>query len=98
MTATEILPQGSKTREFWEKVREILLKKPSELVLVTSYNHPTLAYRAKRFINDGLNPVFPEKGHWTVVVIKDETSGFYGPRSRKLTYRHDVFMMYIPKG
>lgn len=99
MSVTETLPQGSKTLEFWRQVREILVTRPpGELTKVATYNHPTLAYRAKRDINAGLNPMFAEKGWWRAIVIKDESSGFYGPRSRRLTYRHELFIVYTPTG
>jgi len=99
LSVTEVLPQGDKTKEFWSKVREVLVNKPhGELVKVATYNHPTLAYRAKRDINSGLNPIFPEPRQWVAIVIKDEQSGFYGPRSKRLTYRHELFMAYTPTG
>ena len=72
------------------------MEKPNEVILVNTYNHPTLAYRAKRDINLGLNSIFPEVGQWNAMVIKDESSGFIGPRSRKMTFRHDLFMIYVP--
>lgn len=97
MTAIETAPQrkGS-AKEFWEKVRELLKSKPGEVIKVTTYNHPTLAYRCRKAINAGENPVFPEIGQWTATLVKDEENPFYGPRSHKLTYRFDIFMVYIP--
>lgn len=97
MTATETAPQRKGSAQlFWEEVRKILEKKPGEILKITTYNHPTVAYRMRRDINEGKNPVFPEVGQWVATVSKDEENPFYGPRSRRLTYRFDFFMVYIP--
>lgn len=72
------------------------MERPNEVILVNTYNHPTLAYRARKKILDGYNSVFPEKGQWNAIVVRDNSSGFLGPISGRMTYRHDLFMAYCP--
>lgn len=81
---------------FWMTIRSMMLEKPHELVLVNTYNHPTLAYRARKAINEGMNSAFPEQGQWKATVIRDNQSKFIGPISGKITYRHDLFLVYTP--
>jgi hypothetical protein len=98
VTETKTLPRGKgKSQVFWETIRELLINKPNELILVSIYNHPTVAYRIRRDINSGLNKVFPERGEWNSTVIRDEGSMFYGPRSGKPTWKHQLWMVYTPK-
>jgi hypothetical protein len=66
------------------------------MVKVNTYNHPTVAYRTRRDIIFGFNPVFPV-GEYQATVIKDEKSRFIAPISRRWTYKYDLFMMYTPK-
>lgn len=83
---------------FWGNIRQQLEKEPNQVVKVNTYNHPTLAYRAKRDIITGINPIFPEVGLWQAMVVKDLSSGFLGPRSGKMTYKHELYMVYCPTG
>lgn len=90
----EIPKKKSKKQIFWEDIRKELISRPNQLALVMTYNHHTLAYRERRDIHGGLNPVFPEIGKWIANVQKDEANPFYGPRSNKLTYHHHLYLMY----
>lgn len=96
MTETKSLPQRASVR-FWQEVRKELEAKPNELIKVNTYNHPTIAYRARRDIIRGLNSIFPEVGQWNAIVIKDTNNKFIAERSRRWTYRHDLFMVYLPR-
>ena len=72
------------------------MERPNQVIKVNEYNHPTLAYRARKAILEGRNRMFPEKSQWKAMVIRDNHSAFIGPISKKITYRHDLFMVYVP--
>jgi hypothetical protein len=99
MTTTEVLPQGvkkGKSELFWEAIRTMLKEKPGQIIKVNTYNHQTVAYRIRRDINYGYNPIFSEVGQWKATLVKDEENPFYGPRSGKVTYHYDLFIVYTP--
>ena len=93
---TETLPQRrGKAKEFWEKVREIAINKPHEIIFITTYNHPTLAYRARRDINKGINQIFHEPGEWFATIVKNDKPHL-GVRSGKITYSFNLYLVYRP--